>query len=389
MSVLLVLLVCITSAPLTGLEFGFTAKAATEGYYIYTISDGEATITDVTDTTYNASLSVPDTLGGYLVTTIGTHAFYGCNDIDSLYFGNNITTFEERAFSNSIIESITIVTNLTTIAADAFYDCYYLENIEVNKYNPNFSSDEYGVLFNKDKTKLIKYTCGNTRKSYTIPDGVTTIGETSFHIGSYLESVTIPESVISINKEVFSSCNSLTNVYYGGTEEQWTETSIDSYNEPLTNATIHYNCCPVNESFVHSYTSEITTSATHLAEGIKTFTCSCGDSYTKIIAKLEDHTYCEKVTAPTCTTEGYTTFVCACGDTYKSDFVPATGHSDNNTDSLCDSCGENLNPNSDSSTNCSHLCHKDGFMGFIWKILCFFFKLLGSNKICTCGVAHY
>lgn len=41
------------------------------------------------------------------------------------------------------------------------------------------------------------------------------------------------------------------------------------------------------------------------------------------------------------------------------------------------------------SVNCSCKCHKNGFMGFIWKILCFFYRIFGMNKICSCGVAHY
>ncbi len=46
-------------------------------------------------------------------------------------------------------------------------------------------------------------------------------------------------------------------------------------------------------------------------------------------------------------------------------------------------------PGTDEENNCSCNCHKTGFMGFIWKILCFFYKLFGSNKICGCGIAHY
>ncbi|MBE6773848.1 MAG: hypothetical protein E7544_06455 [Ruminococcaceae bacterium] len=78
----------------------------------------------------------------------------------------------------------------------------------------------------------------------------------------------------------------------------------------------------------HSYKSEVTTQATHLKEGVETFTCTvCDDSYTETIAKLEGHSYNKIVTAPTCTEKGYTTYTCACGDTYKSDEKAALGHS--------------------------------------------------------------
>ena len=39
--------------------------------------------------------------------------------------------------------------------------------------------------------------------------------------------------------------------------------------------------------------------------------------------------------------------------------------------------------------NCDHLCHKDGFLGFIWKIVQFFSKLFKINPVCECGKAHY
>ena len=38
---------------------------------------------------------------------------------------------------------------------------------------------------------------------------------------------------------------------------------------------------------------------------------------------------------------------------------------------------------------CDCNCHKSGFVGFIWKIVRFFSKLFGTNKVCACGKAHY
>ena len=77
----------------------------------------------------------------------------------------------------------------------------------------------------------------------------------------------------------------------------------------------------------HSYTGKVTTAATCSKAGVKTFTCSCGSSYTESIAKIS-HSYKETVTKPTCTDKGYTTHKCSvCGDSYKDSYVAATGHS--------------------------------------------------------------
>ena len=47
------------------------------------------------------------------------------------------------------------------------------------------------------------------------------------------------------------------------------------------------------------------------------------------------------------------------------------------------------NNNDNVTDNCSCMCHKDGFMGFIWKIVSFFWKLFKMNPVCACGANHY
>ncbi|MBE6687260.1 MAG: CHAP domain-containing protein [Ruminococcaceae bacterium] len=76
----------------------------------------------------------------------------------------------------------------------------------------------------------------------------------------------------------------------------------------------------------HVYTPSITKEATCTANGVITYTCSCGSSYTESIPAT-GHNYNAVVTNPNCTANGYTTYTCvACGDSYTSDSVPALGH---------------------------------------------------------------
>lgn len=83
----------------------------------------------------------------------------------------------------------------------------------------------------------------------------------------------------------------------------------------------------LTENHMHSYTSEVTTAATCTKEGVKTYHCDCGDSYTETIAK-PSHAYKKTVTKPTCTNGGYTTNKCSdCGSAYVSDKTAAVGHS--------------------------------------------------------------
>lgn len=64
-------------------------------------------------------------------------------------------------------------------------------------------------------------------------------------------------------------------------------------------------------------------------------------------------------------------------------------------DIVCEDCGEIITVGTvipatgTEDTNCNHVCHKSGFMGFLWKIVRFLYKIFGINKTCDCGVAHY
>ncbi|MCD7822974.1 MAG: carbohydrate-binding domain-containing protein, partial [Oscillospiraceae bacterium] len=92
----------------------------------------------------------------------------------------------------------------------------------------------------------------------------------------------------------------------------------------------------------HSYTSAVTTAATCTENGVMTYTCSCGDSYTEVIPAT-GHDYESVVTAPTCTEGGYTTFTCTgCGQYYTAYNTAATGHSTeirNAVDATCTTDG--------------------------------------------------
>ncbi len=67
----------------------------------------------------------------------------------------------------------------------------------------------------------------------------------------------------------------------------------------------------------HEYTANLTTNPTCTEEGVMTYTCSCGDSYTEAYPKLE-HQYESAVTRePNCAVEGELTYTCTlCGDSY-------------------------------------------------------------------------
>ena len=95
----------------------------------------------------------------------------------------------------------------------------------------------------------------------------------------------------------------------------------------------------------HSYTSTITKRATCSAEGVKTFKCSCGDSYTEAIAKTAHSIVTEYAVEATCTTTGLTEgkYCIECRTvTVPQTVVPMKNHKDSNKDSKCDDCGKKI-----------------------------------------------
>jgi len=81
----------------------------------------------------------------------------------------------------------------------------------VDAQNSAYSSVD-GVLFNKDRTVLIKYPEGKQGTSYTIPATVTTIGKHAFSGCENLANISIPPGVTSIESDAFSFCDSLTSI---------------------------------------------------------------------------------------------------------------------------------------------------------------------------------
>jgi hypothetical protein len=75
----------------------------------------------------------------------------------------------------------------------------------------SFYSSVDGVLFNQSQTVLIQFP-GGKAGSYTIPNSVTSLGDSAFSDCTSLTSVTIPNSVTSIGEFAFAYCSSLTSV---------------------------------------------------------------------------------------------------------------------------------------------------------------------------------
>ena len=151
--------------------------------------------------------------------------------------------------------------------------------------------------------------------------------------------------------------------------EKQTEKAAEKQTEKPTEHPAQKPTEPAAQAHAHSYTATVTKQPTCTAEGVKTFRCSCGDSYTEAISaaghvfgayvynndatEASDgtetaacticgakdtrtaagtkiahvHNYTAAVTkAATCAEEGVTTYTCSCGSSY-TEAVPVIAHS--------------------------------------------------------------
>ena len=101
---------------------------------------------------------------------------------------------------------------------DAFHG-NWLTAVNVDPANKNYSSDEYGVLYNKEMTELLCYPKGSPRGRYRVPDGVTAISDYSI-TNTSLNVISLPASLV--DSPPFSIYdNGIDLIYFRGNKDQW------------------------------------------------------------------------------------------------------------------------------------------------------------------------
>ena len=221
-------------------------------YYAYTIPNTDATDNSaftyvnhgdsIEITGFDNSVSdvvIPSEIEGLPVTTISTGAFY-LSAITSIEVPDTVTSIGEMAFLGcTSLKTVKLSTGVAKIEKNAFGSCSALQEVQVAKDNPNFSSLD-GVLYSKAQDTLVIYPAAKTDAAYTIPGGVTSVAMYAFSENPYLETLAIPNSLIKVGDSAFFNCKNLRSVSYNGTEEEWNQITIGLLNEKLTGANIQY-----------------------------------------------------------------------------------------------------------------------------------------------------
>lgn len=276
-------------------------------------------------------IHIPDS-----ITSLKNCCFKGCTNLKRITGMKNVSNIEDLVFYKcEQLSDVPTMKNLKSIGSGAFANTTALLDFKIDSnitsVNTSFSISGIGIgtvypFENSGLTKVI------------VSNNVTKLPAKLFYSSVNINQVHLNNTVVQIGESTFNKCSGITDVYFYGTEEEWNAVTIKKNNDYLINATIHFM-----DEHQHSYTASITKTATCTEPGAKTYTCSCGDTYTETIS--------------------------------------ATGHDFDG--SACKNC------DFDKASDCSCNCHKGGIMGFFWKIINFFNKLFKSKQLCACGAKHW
>ena len=160
------------------------------------------------------------------VTVIGESAFQYCEKLTDVKMTNSVTKIEAYAFYGChSLRNVNLSTALQSIGNFAFWQCEKMGGVTVPKTcvfpfysfsgpvtvaagHPDYVSQN-GILFNKDKTRLLHYPCNATATSYTVPSSVTIVEGTSFEYCAYLKKVTLPGGLQVVGDVAFAHCSAL------------------------------------------------------------------------------------------------------------------------------------------------------------------------------------
>ena len=208
-------------------------KANAYSIFTHEVINGKVKIVRC-DTAASGAVTVPASIDGKPVVSIGDRAFVLCDGLTKITISDGVKYIGDWAFQSCTkvtsielpdsvqylgaafddcqsLTSITIPRDAEFHTFPIFRGCTALKSINVDSTSKLYTS-ENGVLFSKSKSELIAYPAGKADSSYTIPSGVKKVGFYSFENCTNLKSINIPSSVTSIDADAFENCTNLKSI---------------------------------------------------------------------------------------------------------------------------------------------------------------------------------
>jgi len=200
------------------LSLAIRGQAQQFGDFSYESSGTEVTVTRYTGP--GGAVTIPESIQGQPVTSIGGRAFEFCTKVTSIVLPDSVTSIGNDAFSGCFgLTSIVIPNSVTSIGKGAFFNCTSLTSMEIPDSVTSIGDRVFAgctsltsIVIPDSVTRIgfIAFLACTNLTSITIPDSVTSIGEGAFELCTGLASATIGSSVTNIGAGAFEDCPSLT-----------------------------------------------------------------------------------------------------------------------------------------------------------------------------------
>lgn len=195
---------------------------------------------------------------------IGTRAFAGCESLENIKIPENVEQMCSDVFSGTKISEINIPDNANINLAEyavgkyaesyngTFYGCLNLKNINISQENKYYTIID-GVLFNKDKTKIVCYPSGKESDNYVIPESVTELDKYTFAYCNNLKKITISKNIKTMNSCAIYECENLEIIEI--------ENGINEINEEAI-----YNCYKLSDIYIPDSVTKIPITSVPLSQ---------------------------------------------------------------------------------------------------------------------------
>ncbi|MBR7032252.1 MAG: leucine-rich repeat protein [Clostridia bacterium] len=230
---------------------GYERNAAPEIEYKI-LSDGACEIVKFTDPYRSEIITLPSSVDGFAVTSIGEGAFSENRDVREIRIADGTKKICSQAFGLcTSLERVTIPDSVTKIGRGAFYCCPSLETVvlpprleRVSDYAFYMCENLRNVAVPSSLEDVGAFAFNHTAVvSFPLPDGFRRIGDYSFertgiskailpesleYLGNWaflgcpeLKEIYVPSGVSFIGNYVTYGCAAAPSVSYGGTENEW------------------------------------------------------------------------------------------------------------------------------------------------------------------------
>ena len=213
------------------------------------------------------------------ITSIGSYAFYGCSQMESVEIPESVQSVGTCAFAGcSYLKAAALPEGITEIAPYTFSRCSALAEVTIPGSAESIGERAFaecgplsitwgeesrlgtigeGAFYSCSMEEILLpegvesiglgafQGCMNLRTA-VIPEGTGTISVSLFEDCTMLTTVSIPKSVTTIRTGAFNNCQGLSFILYTGTEAEWDAITIEDNNTALTGKDIHYSYDPEN-----------------------------------------------------------------------------------------------------------------------------------------------